>query len=927
MDRQRWSQICAEFDELVGLDTSQRANHLEAIGATDPELRHSVEALLLADAQADARLCSIELTFLSPERNAPSSAPPEQAPDPLALVGRITSHFRVLEVLESGGMGMVFRAEDIRLGRTVALKFLLPQHQLNAPTKARFLEEARVIAALDHPNLCAIHEVGVSEQGQHFLAMPLYQGETLKARLARSGPLAPEEALEIVAQVAQGLSCAHAAGVVHRDLKPGNLLLTASGGVKILDFGLASVMDRSVTAPSPIIGTVAYMAPEQLRNEVIDPRTDLWALGVVLYEMLTGQRPFEGANTVEVARAILHEQPARPATLRSDLSTGIESLVTGLLQKDPALRFSSTEAWLAELAAARSAEGRLPSRDGSIDAAVSEARGRGRWARITAVSLVLVALCTVAAVGVAIRDRRIEPAVDISAERSVAVLPFANLSTGQDSEYFADGITEEILTTLASIADLRVISRTSVMRYKGTLEPIREIAGELGVAHVLQGSVRRDGDRVRITAQLIDARTDEHLWAERFDGPLEDIFAVQTAIAQQIAYALRSDLSSSEQTRLERRPTANLTAHDYVLRAGEYLRAGNPRDTEVALPLLRRARELDPEYPDAFAALAAAFRDQTRSDPDNARMWLDSAAVAARRAIALDPDFAPGHAELGWALDHLGDRDAALQAHQRAVRLNSTLSAGLANVYHYGFGRLDEAARWWRPALEADPTNFIVNWLAGRTFLQLGMPARARPLLENAIALQPGFWWPYYHLSIAFLMEGRAEEARAQIAYMLLATNEDPYVLLFAGEAMVAMGDLVEARRYAERGLARLPAGFNLDQHTLGIVWIFHEFGETERAQVLLQGAAQQLEARWVGGPRRPEDFMDLANVRFLQGDREGALQLFEQAVGLGWRFHNENPNDPISNSMRADPRFDRLLTEVQADVARQRARAFALFR
>ncbi len=329
------------------------------------------------------------------------------------------------------------------------------------------------------------------------------------------------------------------------------------------------------------------------------------------------------------------------------------------------------------------------------------------------------------------------------AERnSVAVLPFANLSESKENEYFSDGITDEILTTLANIRDLRVISRTSVMQYKGTAKPLRQIAAELGVAHVLEGSVQRAGDRVRITAQLIDAQTDAHLWAERYDRPLQDIFAVQSEIAQQIARALQAEPSPSEQARLERRPTASLTAHDYVLRAREHLRGASPHDGEAALSLLRRAQELDPAYPDAFAVLSEANRFRLRYASDHAqnRMWLDSAAVAARRAIALDPEFAPAYAELGWSLDLAGERNAALDAHRRAVQLNSNLSGGLANVYHYSFGRLDEATRWWWPALEADPTNAYIVWLAGRTYLHLGMPARARPLLEKAIALQPEYF-------------------------------------------------------------------------------------------------------------------------------------------------------------------------------------------
>jgi TolB-like protein/Tfp pilus assembly protein PilF len=508
------------------------------------------------------------------------------------------------------------------------------------------------------------------------------------------------------------------------------------------------------------------------------------------------------------------------------------------------------------------------------------------------------------------------------AERnSVAVLPFANLSRDPDNEYFSDGITDEILTTLANVGDLRVISRTSVMRYKNTEKSLREIAAELGVAHVLEGSVQRAEGRVRINAQLIEAGTDKHLWAERYDRPLEDIFAVQSEIARQIARALQARLSPAEQARLERPRTTDLTTYDYVLRGRELLRRQNPRDAEVGLALLRRARELDPTYADALVAVAEAFLYQYVFSGD--RAWLDSASVAGRRAIDLDPQYAGGHATLGWALDFQGDREAALAVHQRAVELNPNEAHGLANVLHYGFGRLDEAVRWWRPALEGDPANGLTNWLAGRTYLNLGMTDRARPLLEKAIEFVPGWAWPHFDLSMAYLLEGRSDEARAQVQRMLAASGSNPEALLLAGQHALAMGDLPAARRYFEQGLQEMP-GSNSHHKTRGtlfLAWVLQQSGEAERARELTREAAQQLQPRVGGGQKRLDDYADLVRIRVLERDRAGALQAFEEAVRQGWRFYNDGTNDPILESLRGDPRYDRLMAEVRADVARMRAR------
>jgi tetratricopeptide (TPR) repeat protein len=463
-----------------------------------------------------------------------------------------------------------------------------------------------------------------------------------------------------------------------------------------------------------------------------------------------------------------------------------------------------------------------------------------------------------------------------------------------------------------------VISRTSVMRYKNSEKSLREIASELGVAHILEGSVQRAGDRVRITAQLIDAQTDAHLWAERYDRPLQDIFAVQSEIAQQIAQALQAELSSGERERLVRQPTTDPMAHDHVLRAREYLRLFTPSSTAAALSLLRSARELDPEYPDVYAALARAFHQRVVFSGGE-ELW-DSSEVAARRAIALDPEFAPGYAQLGWILDFRGDREAALEAHLQAVQLNPNHADGLANLYHYSFGRLDEAARWWGPALRADPNNSFSVWLAGRTYQHLGMPARARPLLEKSIAITPDLVWYQYSLIMNFLLEGRREEARAQMQRMLAFSEGAAEALFLAGLAAADMEDFPAARsyfeRYHERGGGR---GQALEaQGMLTFAWILQQAGEAERARELVQKAA-----RWLGGHHklRAEAQMDLAKVRLLEGDREASLRQMEEAVRQGWRFYNENPHDPVLNSLRGDPRYDRLMAEVKEDVARQRAR------
>lgn len=343
MDQPRWDEVRATFDALIELDPSSRATRLASLGATNPTLRQAVESLLAADAAADERLAPLDAGIFTPL---------VRAFDPHGLVGTTVSHFRVLAPLGAGGMGVVYRAEDTRLGRAVALKFLLPQSSLDAAAKTRFLQEARSAAALDHPNLCTVHEVGESEDGRVFLAMALYAGETLKARLDREGPLPVGEALDIAEQIARGLSCAHAAGIVHRDLKPGNMMLVPNGPVKILDFGLAKAQDLSLSVSGSRVGTASYMAPEQVRGERVDGRTDLWALGVVLYEMLTRRTPFAGDHEVAIAHAILYDEPPPVSTFRTDVPAVVEDLVATLLKRDPSRRYPSADELVVELVAA-----------------------------------------------------------------------------------------------------------------------------------------------------------------------------------------------------------------------------------------------------------------------------------------------------------------------------------------------------------------------------------------------------------------------------------------------------------------------------------------------------------------------------------------------------------------------------------------------
>ena len=395
MDPQRWREVRARFDELVDLPPDERQRRLAELFDVAPALHDDVSRLLSADAHADGRLAAVDDALPSAgPGGAEARREAVRSRDPVGLSGRTLAHFRVFEMLGAGGMGVVYRAEDTRLRRIVALKIPLPVQLLDASGKARFLREARAVAALDHPNICHVHEVGESEDGQPFLAMPHYSGETLRDRIARAGPLGEDEAADIARQIARGLAAAHQAGIIHRDLKPGNVMILPDGSVKLLDFGLAKTHDVSVTATGDRLGTAAYMAPEQIRGGHLDGRVDLWALGVILYEMLTGRRPFAGESDVAVAHAIVHEAPV-PASRWRRIAPALSDILFRLLQRDPSRRISSAEALVAELAPATLAQGSGPRR-----VVVRRLTGLARLLRGPRGALAIVAIA--AAIGLAL---------------------------------------------------------------------------------------------------------------------------------------------------------------------------------------------------------------------------------------------------------------------------------------------------------------------------------------------------------------------------------------------------------------------------------------------------------------------------------------------------------------------------------------------
>ncbi len=740
------------------------------------------------------------------------------------MIGSNISHYKILAKLGGGGMGVVHEAEDLTLGRKVALKFLPDEMAEDPEAMARFQREARAASALNHPNICTIHELD-AEEGRHFIVMELMEGQTLKYRIgAESMPTA--QIVRIASQVADALTVAHAAGIVHRDLKPANLFVTSRGDAKILDFGLAKVAQdlavrdskptdvdaetqlapEQLTTPGTAMGTIAYMSPEQVRGEELDERTDIFSLGVVLYEMATGKPPFEGRTSGAVFDRILNHVPTAPVRLNSELPEELERIVHKALEKDKALRYQSASDLKADLLRLTrdSTEASI-----SATAAAPPASSQRRWW----IGLGAVAVAAVLATSLWLGGRtgtREEPGGESPApakpsSHSIAVLPFIDMSPAKDQEYFADGLSEELLNVLAQIEDLKVTGRTSSFHFKGRTEDLRVIGEKLGVGSILEGSVRKAGERVRITAQLVNAADGFHLWSETYDRTLEDIFAVQDDIAASVAAALQVTLLGNASA-VAPRESPSIEAHNLLLQGQHLARRFIENDLEKAVGYLEQALALDPAYAQAWADLAGVRYVQA------GQAWVPMeeghrlAREAANRAIELDENLAQGWLALGYVkMTRDWDWRGAERAFEKALALapgNADVLVALSELSSK-LGHQDQALALNLRAVELDPLNRFAYSRLGARLARAGHWQEAQASGRKVLELQPGS--PRAHMGLGFL---ELDQSRPQAALEEMEQETSSFWRSF-GLAMVYPA--LERWEEADAELAQIKAEYGDD--------------------------------------------------------------------------------------------------------------------
>ncbi|HEU0274910.1 MAG TPA: protein kinase [Candidatus Udaeobacter sp.] len=887
MEPELWQRVTDLFDEAMLRRPKERIAFLENACDGNTDLRKQVERLIKSHQKSgdflESSAFAIAPELLTVNRTG-------------ATLGELIGHYRIESLIGVGGMGEVYLARDERLGRKAALKLLPENLTTDVAQLSRFKNEARSASALNHPNILTVYEIG-SEGNRQFIATEFIEGITLRASLA-SGRMNTQAALDIAVQVASALAAAHEAGVVHRDIKPENVMLRPDGYVKVLDFGIAKLTERRPaqndhtdettavlqTRPGLVLGTAHYMSPEQARGQKVDARSDIWSLGVVLYEMVAGSPPFRGETPSDCIASILTREPPPLSGVLPDVPLQLESILQKALRKNSDERYQTTKEMLADLRVIKGkleAGSPLPHTKSRTESIVSKIKRHKRGVLLT------LAVALLGAAAVAYTLFSVAPA-PLSNEKSIAVLPFENLSEEKSNAYFADGIQDEILTRLSKIADLKVISRTSSQRYKKKSQKLSEIARQLGVANLLEGSVQKTNDQVRVNVQLIRAANDSHLWAETFDRRVTDIFSVESEVAKAIADQLRAKLTGQEEQVIAARPTDNPEAYDAYLRGLSYtLKTGNsPANTLAAQKHLKESVRLDPKFALAWALLsyvdALGYLTLTLQPTVALR---EETGEAAETALTLQPNLGEAILARGYYYYAcLKDYDAAVRYFEQASQFlpnSSQIPESLAYVARRR-GQWERSESYFNEAERLDPRNVSLLTQHAQSYMIVRRFPEALQKFDQVLDVIPDDVDTLAQKAGIAQAQGDLPRAAALLAPLHPSADDTGALEIQVYQAILERRSAQMVSRLKEILAKPDPAlGYNIGELRFWLGWAQDVAGDHAGAAESWRRSRAELEPFL---KEQPDNYIligDLALANMGLGDKDAALALADQAMNV----------------------------------------------
>jgi protein kinase/serine/threonine-protein kinase len=847
----------------------------------------------------------------------------------LSTGATFAGRYQVIEELGHGGMGRVYKVFDKEIEAKIALKLIKPEVAADKNSIERFRNELKIARDISHKNICRMYDLG-KEAGNYFITMEYVSGEDLKSFIRRSQQLVVGTAIFIAKQVCDGLAEAHRLGVVHRDLKPGNIMIDREGNAKIMDFGIArSISAKGITGAGVMIGTPEYMSPEQVEGKEVDQRSDLYSLGVIIYEMVTGRVPFEGDTPFTIAVKHKSEIPKDPKELNTQIPEDLSRLVLKCLEKDKEKRYQSDDELRADLEKIEkgipTTERPISKRKTVTSKPITLTISRKKF------FVPLSVLVAIAIIGIGLwRFLPKHPvAPPPSGKPSIAVLLFTDISPQKDQEYFCDGMTDEIISRLSRLEGWKVIPRTSVMGYRNSNKDIKLIGQELDVGNILEGSIRKEKDEIRISVRLLKVADLSSLWGDTYDRELKSIFEVQSDIAEKIAEVLEAKISPKVKEQFARKPTENLEAYNYYLRGLDYYCRYSKDDNENAILLFKKALELDPAYALAYAGLGNAYSQKALMSgfPMD---WLDSAIEASNKAISIDPNLSEGFKALGLSYEARSWPQKARDSYERAVELNPNYCdalQGLGNVYS-DTGEPAKALIVLKKALPIAAPAMLPNlyYGVGKAYLYLNELEKAVEWLNKCLEIQPGITLDRAHTRWvqAHLLKGEYQRARNQVQKVLSVDPNNLGGMQLAGMVEIWAGDYLKAKEYYQKALQAssventgLALFSSLCRISLGYISL--KMGNKEEALRLFNEAEQETEKAMQQGDDYPSLRIEMAIIKSLQGKKSDAYEWLEQAIDMGWRWYAWSLKDPLLEYLHKDSQFQEMMTKVKAMVDEMR--------